>query len=436
VSGETQGLLRRDSDDAARIGGAMFALLGDRTWIRRRSEQVEFHGYDTLRMSSTLDIVLPAAAMDRLELDAPNPTPPPERRQRRLVVPLDLLEKGPLVHFDLTLDGRAASLLNSREIAVLTASMLLYVAVDADESSGGFEGFDLLEKIGGIDPGASKAALAELAGALGEGSPKLLAEAGKYVDNYLLIAEVATEDRHMIIKYGRDRPLGTTLSSRERQGREDTTLTVPVASSGFGGSYHVEVVVPPELKIMKAHVEDGDRSATCGPCDRASLYLTPQPTLRRTPAPERSEPPTLTVLVVTHRSVLLLPAAIIATISAIALIGGGALAWAETLGDGVSGSAGSAVFLAPSIAAGLVLYRAEAPLVRVMLAQLRLILAAVAGAAFIGGALLAFGVRDRPLGISWVALGATAALGAGILTLAAAVAASDRSPPPDNSDVG
>ncbi|HEX4345522.1 MAG TPA: hypothetical protein VHZ31_08175 [Solirubrobacteraceae bacterium] len=408
-------LLARLDGIAPIVAGACLTLLAQLTWIRRRSEQVTFHDYETARLSSALDIVLPVDVVDLLRIDRADDTEASGmaamRPKQRIIVPLDVLEKGRLVHFDLMLDGKTASLMNSVEIALITAWMLNLVAIDAGEGPMDQAEFALATTIAGSDIDESRSAFEDLKWRRPTAT-NLLEEARKYRDNYLLLAELATEERQMIVKYARDTSLGPRLTWAERLGLERPLLQLPLGSVSFGGSYHVEAIVPGELKICGAEIQDRGEviDATYEMCDRASLYVHPPP---------RDLHAELLVSVATHRSVLLLPAAIISWIVTLSLLAGGILALLGVIGHSVSGSTGSAVFLAPSIAAGLVLYRTEAPLVRVMLGRARATLATVTAMAFAGGAALAFGIRDVELGATWVGLALIAGTGATILSVAA-----------------
>lgn len=413
-------LTRLDGVTAARIGSACLYLLANPTWIRRRSDAITFPEYRTVRVSSTLDGAIPDDVIDLLELDRVpgQEATPTAGRKRRLIVPLDVLKKVPLVHFDLTVDGRSVSLLSSREIARITAAMLSQIAIDAGEHAACAADLKLLEEISGADSADNSQRAFEALCSSRSASTILLDQAEIYRDHYLLLAELTTDEPNLIVKYARDEILWVDLTRRQKLGLRRTPVDVPLASIGRCGSYHVEAITPSELKICDARLVDGDgeplEHTSRSPRafeearDRVSLYA--------------SRPPEtdgrLIVEVSSHSSVVLRPATIIASVSTIALIVGGGLALHGALGKTLSGSAASALFLTPSIATGLVLNRGEAPLVRLMLAGPRVMLASVAGLMLLGGSLLAFGVHGRTLGVEWLVLAVFTAGLATILVLA------------------
>jgi hypothetical protein len=430
-------LLARLDGAAPRIAAACLYLLSDSRWIRRRTELATFYEFQTCRLASTLDLVVPLDVIDDLELDrddialdrqdaeplgqatsAHQPVANPSaEKSRRIVVPLDVLKKGRLEDFDLRMDGRSVSLLSSRETSRITAWMLTLIATQENEP---LAPLDLLERVAGPGGTDSKDAYDELAGAYPR-SPELCNQALKYRDNYVLLTEISLTGTHAIIKYARNEALSPRLKWEHRVGLAHPQLEVPLGSIAICGSYHVEAVVPTELKISYAVLQSGARDESGQwqgdllddvdkVCGRASLYVSKPP----------NEPAgRILVHVATSRSVLLAPAALIACLATLGMLAVGLLAVLGHLGDAVSGSSGSALFLAPSIAAGLVLYRPEAPLVRVMLGGARAALVMTSGAAFAAAAVLALGARGTRLGEMWLALALVGSVGATILAVAA-----------------
>lgn len=401
--------LERTEKVAARLGAACMVLLGNRnrTWVRRRSETVTFEGYEFMRLSTTLDVVVPEPLEDRVRIGTD-----------RMVLPLDVIKKGPLVRFDLTTGKGSASLLQSREVATVTAWMLVLVAIDAEEPPPHGDEFELLIEICDADLAAAESAFATLSQRLASTHPIMLAEAEHYRDNYILLAEMERGEQ-VLVKYARDEPLRLDWSPGQREATEPTALVVELASIGFGASYHVEAVVPTELRIMEAQLRDERRQPLCEPQrdrDRVSLYP------RRVAHGSRAR---LTLLVRAQRDVLLLPAAVIATLSTAALAAIGALEWIEVIGDSVNGSAAGVAFIAPSLASGLVLQRPAAPIVRLMLGRPRAFLMMVTLTTIAAAASMAFGLRDAELGITWVILAVFTSPFTAILCQAASSSPSD-----------
>jgi hypothetical protein len=422
-------------------------LLADWGWVRRRSETAEFQSREVVRLTSTIDLEVPADLFDRLTIrpDArprvtvdtrksrplsafidrfairPAMSPQVIEGKRRILLPLDVLPKGPLANFDLTLDGRSITMLHSREGAAITTHMLAAIAYVADGYVASPEIRRTLGVVTGIDVREAKRALADLRAV--PGVPLSLVRAAEpFVEQFLLLAQLTTDQPELLIKYGRDLPVRDRAASadgqyrmtrRQRVGLRAMPLIVPLPSSSLGASYHVEAIVPEELKIVWTRLEDAETLAALDQqhlVDRASLY---------TRSVRAGHVCVLRVAVLTQRPVFLVPAALIAGLSAAALLIGGVVAAFGGLGSNVPGAAGGAVLLGPSIAASLVLAREDAALTRVLLHSPRSLLAIVTFLAFLGGAAFAFGLRDVEVGVVWLVLGLMAAAGAGILTAAA-----------------
>jgi hypothetical protein len=391
-------------------------LLGNRnrTWVRRRSETVSFESYEFMRISTTLDIVVPDDLAASVALGD------------HMVLPLDVLKKGPLVNFDLTALGRPASLLQSREVATVTAWMLAMLALDADEPAIGPVERELLADVCDADIDRARQAFDRLEGLLGTSHPQMVAEAMHYRDRYILLVEMPAEAQ-VIVKYARDERLHLRPRSDQQSGIDATPLLVELPSVAFGASYHVEAVVPDELRIVEARLTSHHGRDLCPPQemrDRASMY--PRGLVHGASA-------RLALFVRTQQDVFLLPAAVIAVLSAAALGSIGVLALAGVIGESVSGSAAGVAFLAPSIAGGLVLQRPSAPIVRVMLGMARIALVVVIVATVAAASAMAFGLREAELGWTWIGLAFVTMTAAGILCTAAMRAPSevsqDRLPP-------
>ncbi|NUT56627.1 MAG: hypothetical protein HOQ03_11695 [Thermoleophilia bacterium] len=401
--------LERTAAVAPALGAACMVLLGNRnrTWVRRRSETVSFEASESMRIATTLDVVVPVDLQERVTVGGD-----------RMVLPLDVLNKGALVNFDLTAQGKPASLLQSREVAAVTAWMLAWLALDAGETEIGPAERELLADVCDADVEAADRAFGELEERLGTTHPRMVAEAKHYRDRYILLVEMPVEPQ-LIVKYARDERLRLRPRCDQQSGLDATPLLVDLPSVAFGASYHVEAVVPGELRIVVARLTDQDGRDLCPPQemrDRVSMYAR---------GPVHGASARLALFVRTQKDVFLLPAAVIAVLSAVALASVGVLELAGVVGSSVTGSAAGVAFLAPSLAGGLVLQRQPAPIVRVMLSMARLALVVVIVTTVAAAAAMAFGLRDAELGWTWIGLAVVTMTVAGILCEAAGRAPGD-----------
>jgi hypothetical protein len=388
---------------------AGFAALVTRqaAWRHRRVETITVLSHEQVRRHVSVDFTVPGEHREDVRLS-----------ETEWVVPLALLAKRPLVHFDLrSEDETAVPLLRSDE-AQLISRELLYLALDLDsEGAETVDATPLIEWILAAGPGESRdidAAVAELEEQLGP-LPGFAALASHLASGFLLCAVLNDVTRRRVIKFAYDEPLA-------RPGRWEHFYDAPGCTEA--ASYHAEVDVPDELRARTTEMIDDFTGAVLatGPrdADRPAIHYVAD-------AGERVDPG-LSVSYGTERGRFLVPAALVAWVISLGL----ALPWlfADLGALATSGGPAIAVLLSSSaLFSGLVLRSGEHPLVRLVLAPYRLCLAAATVAAVVAGGALAFRASSGMLQITWGVGALVAILAASILTVEAArapAAARDR----------
>jgi hypothetical protein len=388
---------------------AGFAALVTRqaAWRHRRVETITVLSHEQVRRHVSVDFTVPVEHRDDVRLS-----------DTEWVVPLALLAKRPLVHFDLRSEDESAVPLLRSDEAQLISRELLYLALDLDaEGADTVDAAPLIEWIlaaGPEESAAIDAAVAELEEQLGP-LPGFAALASHLASGFLLCAVLNDVTKRRVIKFAYDEPLA-------RPGRWEHFYDAPGCTEA--ASYHAEVDVPDELRARTTEMIDdftGVVLAT-GPrdADRPAIHYVADAGARVDPG--------LSVSYGTERGRFLVPAALVAWVISLGL----ALPWlfADLGALATSGGPAIAVLLSSSaLFSGLVLRSGEHPLVRLVLAPYRLCLAAATVAAVVAGGALAFRASSGMLEITWGIGALVATLAASILTVEAArapAAARDR----------
>jgi hypothetical protein len=383
-----------------------FAALLTRqaAWRHRRVETITVLSHELVRRSVSVDFTVPIEHREDVRLS-----------EHEWIVPLALLAKRPLAHFDLRSEDLSSVPLLRSDETQLVGRELLYLMLDLDleegveAQAGGLiervlatEGADMAE----ID--AELAALEERAGPV----PGFAALAERLARGFLLCAVVNDVERRRVLKFAYDEPL-------DRPDRVAHFYDAPGCTEA--ASYHAEVDVPDEMRARTSELVDNRTGAVlaAGPrdADRPAVYYIADTGRRLEPG--------LSVRYGTERGRFLVPAALVAWVIALEL----ALPWllADLSELAVSAGPAIAVLLSSSaVFSGLVLRSGEHPLVRIVLAPYRLCLAAATIAAVVAGAVLAFRADSGALGWAWGLGALVAAAAAGILTMEAARAPSAR----------
>jgi hypothetical protein len=373
-------------------------------------ERITVLSHERVRRSVSVDFTVPAEHREDVRLS-----------EKEWVVPLALLAKRELVHFDLRMEDLASVPLLRSDEAQLIARELLYLMLDLDLADAeGPEAVDeidvdeLVERIlaaGGGDAPAVDAEVAALQDRVGP-LPGFAGLAERLTRGFLLCAVVNDVSRRRVIKFAYDEPL-------DRPSRASHFYDAPGCTEA--ASYHAEVQVPDEMRARTTEMIDNltGRVLASGPhdADRPAVYFVADARARMQPG--------LSVRYGTERGRFLVPAALVAWVIALEL----ALPWllADLHVLATSGGPAIAVLLSSSaVFSGLVLRSGEHPLVRLVLAPYRLCLAAATIAAIVAGAALAFRASSGTLELSWGIGAVVAVVAAGILSWEAARAPSAR----------
>jgi hypothetical protein len=378
---------------AGEIAVGFAALLTRQAaWRHRRVETIDVLSHELIRRSVSVDFTVPLEHRADLRL-----------ADGQWVVPLAVLEKRQLVHFDLFgEDGYALPLLRSEEVQLI-ARELLYLLVDLDvDEADPPEVSDLIERVLAAGPEDAEVVGAQV-DAVADALPGFAALAGPLTRGFLLCAMLDDVARRRIVKFAYDEPLGRPGRSSHFYGTQGCTEAA---------SYHVELAIPEGLRARSVDMVDNRTGEVlmAGPrdSDRPGLHYVadagdlPDPGLR--------------VRYVTERSGFLVPAMLVAWVIALEL----GLAWrfADLRGIAVSGGPAVAVLLSVSaVFSSLVLRAGEHPLVQLALARHRMTLAAATIAAVVAGAALAFRGTATLLDLTWGVGTVVAVLAAGILSI-------------------
>lgn len=388
---------------AGEIAVAFAALLNRHAaWRHRRVETITVLSHEQVRRHVSVDFTVPLEHREEMRLS-----------EQEWIVPLALLAKRPLVHFDLrSEDETAVPLLRSDE-ARLIARELLYLALDVDaENADTVDATPLIEWILAAKPEEAEqigAALEELEDQLGP-LPGFTALAGRLTSGFLLCAVLNDVDRRRVIKFAYDEPLA-------QPGRAAHFYDAPGCTEA--ASYHAEVAVPEEMRARTTRMIDNrtGRELASGPRDAD------RPGIHYIADTDGGIEPGLSVTYGTERGRFLVPAALVAWVIALGL----SLSWifADLGALATSGGPAIAVLLSTSaVFSGLVLRSGEHPLVRLVLAPYRLCLVAATLAAVFAGGSLAFRASSATLDVVWGVGALVAILSAGILSVEAARAPS------------
>jgi hypothetical protein len=242
------------------LGSYLFELwLAGNGWVRRRVETVDFLGAGTLSRRVSVDFEIP-----RTDFGTPSPLP----------VPLALLEKRPLVDFDVFDEaGNALPVFTRAENAYAAWSMLAAVAaVEIRDADGDGPLEPLWEDFRSITSSDSQTALEVLDG-FGESEDRLrrtLAESSFFnavartlATFFLLLVPVeGTPGQRRVIKFRYTLGLRRFGSRPERfcqaMGWMPAGFEFYVPAVGESQSYHFELAAPTDLQVARSilHLED------------------------------------------------------------------------------------------------------------------------------------------------------------------------------------
>ncbi|HEY8493581.1 MAG TPA: hypothetical protein VIN04_06775, partial [Myxococcota bacterium] len=341
-----------------------FAALLTRpaAWRHRRVETITVLSHENVRRAMSVDFTVPEEHRDDLRLS-----------EGQYVVPLALLAKRQLVHFDLRAEDHSSLPLLRSEEAQLIARELLYLVLELDDPD--LEAGDLIERVVAADPEDPEAVIADIA-AFEERAPSFAALAEQLTRGFLLCAVLPDISRRRVIKFAYDEPLA-------KPHRTAHFYDAPGCTEA--ASYHVEIAVPDEMRARTTRLVDNRTGEVLAVGARDA----DRPAVRYSAEPGRRMDTGVSVRYGLERGRFLVPAALVACVIALELL----LPWAlaDLAALAVSGGPAIAVLLSSSaVFSALVLRSGEHPLVRLVLTPYRLCLTAATLAAVVAGGVLAF----------------------------------------------
>jgi hypothetical protein len=384
-------------------------------WRHRRVETITLVTHEAVRRQVSIDFTVPEEYRASLRLS----------ESGEYAVPLAVLAKRPLIHFDLrNEEGHSIPLLTAEQSRMIGRE-LLYVALDADLAAQDADAEAVVMAAGPIiDTVLDESVqlvddrIDEIEAEFGlESLTDFRTRADTLGRGFIMWAVVRGLERRRIFKYAHDEGFAQRPAlAHVYDARGCTEAT----------TFHVEVAVPPGLRARTTTLVDDATGAVLAAgardADRPAIYFAADPArgLGR---------PALVVAYGAERWRFLGPAALVAAV--IMLLVAPPLFFADL--QALSGSAGAAIGLVLSTSAvfsALLLRTDEHPLLRVMLVRYRLWLVACALAALFAAAALGFRARPWVLETTWGLAAAVSALATGILVVEAVRAPSLRRRPP------
>jgi hypothetical protein len=395
---------------------ALELLTHEHRWVHRRVETVDLLRRELARRQVTVEFTLPPDLRDDLRIGADGPW----------CVPIAVLQKSPLRHFDLREEGKPVPVLGRDRNGPVAAALLAgsaALALDADALPRAVE--QRLQRIATGDPGPAVEALDELLADADEDAVTAAVlddpTTGYFVatlaESYLLFALLAAPGGRRILKYAYDDPLAFSAGPATRPARLAQSLgwrpvlvDVPVPAALHGPSYHAEVVLPEELRLDAFIVDaQSGRLLSTGvevAVDRASLHA---------PLVPADADPVLVTAISAERSGTPTVAASIALVTALVLTLGAAVG---DLATATAGSSSAVVLAGSALFAGVVARGGEHRLVRDVFLGARLMLVVVALAALAAAASIAFGASGGVRDAIWLAGAAASWIASVALALA------------------
>ena len=356
---------------AGEIAEAADVLLRHQAaWRHRRVETITVLSHEQVRRQVSVDFTVPEAQREGLRISADE-----------CVVPLALLIKRPLVHFDLRNEEQHAIPLLTAEQHRAIARELLRRQLDDDLDAG-----ELIEAVLADEPRDVEHLIGAFEDAHGVELADFRATAVVLSQYFIAWAIVRGLDRRRVFKMAFDEPVG----------QKSFVYLIGAPGCTEAESYHLEVAVPEDIKARRTLLVDGAtgrRLAAGEPdADRPALYYRAEP-----PLPEAPE---LVIDFAAERWPFVAPAALIGSIIALFI----APPFLFTDLQALPNTAGSAVGLVLSTSAVfsvLILRSDEHALVRLMLVRARALLAASTVASLFAAASIGFGTADWVIEGTW-----------------------------------
>jgi hypothetical protein len=364
-------------------------------WRHRRVETITVVTHEQVRRHVSIDFTVPEEQREGLRVSADE-----------FVVPLALLTKRPLVHFDLRNEEQHAIPLLTADQHRTIARELLYRQLDNDAASEEVvvEAGDLIEAVLADEPQELESEIGALEAAHGIELPDFRATASVLSQNFIAWAIVRGLDRRRVFKFAADEPVGRT----------GFVYVIGARGCTEAESYHVEFSVPADLKARRTLLVDaatrrrlaaGERDA-----DRPALHFRAQAPLPKAPQ--------IVIGFAAERWRFLAPAAFVASIIALLIAPPFVFSDLRALPD-TAGAAVGLVLSTSAVFSVLVLRTDEHPLLRLMLIRGRALLAASTVAALFAAASIGFRTAGWIIEGTWGLAALVSVLTAGILIVEA-----------------
>jgi hypothetical protein len=382
-------VIEQRAADIAEAADVLLRYQG--AWRHRRVETVTVLDHEQMRRHVSVDFTVPEAQREGLRISA-----------EEFVVPLALLEKRPLVHFDLRNEEQHAIPLLTADQHRAIARELLYRQLDDELPAEGYEAAgELIELVLADEPRDVEADIVALEKAHVVELVDFRATAAVLSRLFVLWAVVRGLDRRRVYKFAYDEPLGRS---------PDYVFGLGAPGCTEAQSYHLEVAVPEELKARSTLLVDDATGRRLAADERD----TDRPAVSFRAEAPLPQMPRIVIQFAVERWAFLAPAALVASIIALLIAPPFLFADLTALG----GTATAAVGLALSTSAVfsvLVLRTHEHPLVREMLLHVRGLLAASTVFVLFAAASLGFGAADWIVEGTWALAALVSVLTAGIL---------------------
>ena len=253
-------------------------LLAEETWVHRRVETLDVISAEVVRRQVSVDFTLPGPLRTALSVG-----------EGQCVVPLAVLGKQILRHFDLRDAAEEAVPVVARDhTGLLAGAALLAQAADAvpglrPELAGRLlavvqapDAVTGRERLVALESGARDDP--EVAALLAhEPTADLLAD---LAESYPLLAVLAETGRRRVVKYRYDSFLSARPGWRVAGGIDPLVIRLSVPSAARGARYHAEVVLPEELRSVRAALLDEEAGVVYDAdpaADRVALYAAAVP---------------------------------------------------------------------------------------------------------------------------------------------------------------
>ena len=377
------------AEDIAEAADVLLRYQG--AWRHRRVETITVLDHEQMRRHVSVDFTVPEAQREGLRVSA-----------EEFVVPLALLQKRSLVHFDLRNEEQHAIPLLTADQHRAIARELMYRQLGDELSDEGYEAAgELIEAVLADEPRHIEPQIVAFEDAHGAELTDFRATATVLSGSFILWAIVRGVDRRRVFKFAYDEPLGRGPGFGFSFGAWGCTEAL---------SYHLEVAVPDDLKARSTRLVDAatERVLAAGERD------TDRPALFYRAEASSPQAPRILIDFAVERWRFLAPAALVATI--IALLVAPPFLFADL--RSLPNTAGAAVGLVLSTSAVfsvLVLRIDEHPLLRLMVFRTRALLTASTVAALFAAASIGFQTAGWVIEGTWALAALVSVLTAGIL---------------------